>query len=101
MGGFHSTPLMLASSKRLQNHSRGRRKAHVRRAGECRRILPEVRPCTEAQRKEAISTSGGVFLEKDSDELFSFEDICETLQIYPHYIRQGLMVWKEARLKTL
>ena len=41
------------------------------------------------------------FLEKDSDELFSFENICETLQLYPHYIRQGLMVWKEARLKTL
>ena len=40
-------------------------------------------------------------LEKDSDELFSFENICETLQLHPDYIRQGLMVWKEARLKTL
>jgi hypothetical protein len=41
------------------------------------------------------------FLEKDSDELFSFENICETLQLHPDYIRQGLMVWKEAKLKTL
>ena len=41
------------------------------------------------------------FLEKDSDELFSFENICETLQLHPDYIRQGLMVWKKARLKTL
>jgi hypothetical protein len=41
------------------------------------------------------------FLEKDNDELFSFENICETLQLHPDYIRQGLMVWKEARLKTL
>ena len=41
------------------------------------------------------------FLEKNSDELFSFENICETLQLHPHYIRQGLMVWKEAKLKTL
>jgi len=40
-------------------------------------------------------------LEKDSDELFSFENICETLQLHPDYIRQGLMVWKEARIKTL
>jgi hypothetical protein len=40
------------------------------------------------------------FLEKDSDELFSFSNICETLQLHPDYIRQGLMAWKEARLKT-
>jgi hypothetical protein len=41
------------------------------------------------------------FLEKDSDELFSFKNICETLQLHPNYIRQGLMVWKEAKLKTI
>ena len=41
------------------------------------------------------------FLEKDSEELFSFENICETLQFHPHYIRQGLMRWKETKLKTL
>jgi hypothetical protein len=39
------------------------------------------------------------FQERDSDELFSFENICDTLQLHPDYIRQGLMVWKEARLK--
>jgi hypothetical protein len=41
------------------------------------------------------------FLAKDSDELFSFENICETLQLHPDYIRHGLMLWKEAKLKTL
>ena len=41
------------------------------------------------------------FLEKESGALFSFVSICETLQLNPDYIRQGLMVWKEARLKTL
>jgi len=41
------------------------------------------------------------FLEKDSEEIFSFENICETLQLHPDYIRQGLMGWKEAKLKTL
>src|SRR5262245_58605289 len=40
------------------------------------------------------------FLEKDSEELFSFENICETLGLHPGHIRKGLMVWKEARLKT-
>ena len=37
------------------------------------------------------------FLEKDSGALFSFVSICETLQLNPDYIRQGLMVWKEAQ----
>jgi hypothetical protein len=41
------------------------------------------------------------FLEENSDELFSFRNICETLQLHPDYIRQGLMGWKEAKLKTL
>jgi hypothetical protein len=41
------------------------------------------------------------FLEKESEELFSFENICETLRLHPDYIRQGLMGWKEAKLKTL
>ena len=39
------------------------------------------------------------FLKKDGDCLFSFEYICETLELHPDYIRQGLMCWKEARRK--
>ena len=39
-------------------------------------------------------------LEKNSDWFFSFENICETLELYPDYIRQGLMCWKEAKLKS-
>ena len=39
------------------------------------------------------------FLEKDSNNLFSFENICETLGLHPDPIRKGLMVWKEARLR--
>ena len=38
------------------------------------------------------------FLEKDSDGLFSFEYICETLHLHPDYIRKGLLRWKEAKL---
>ncbi|HJU63669.1 MAG TPA: hypothetical protein VJ864_16645 [Candidatus Binatia bacterium] len=40
------------------------------------------------------------FLEKDSDELFSFASVCESLGLHPEPIRKGLMVWKEAELKT-
>jgi hypothetical protein len=40
------------------------------------------------------------FLEDDiGATLFSFESICETLQIHPEYIRKRLLVWKEAKLK--
>ena len=38
------------------------------------------------------------FLEKDSDELYSFENICDTLGLHPDPIRKGLLVWKEAKL---
>jgi hypothetical protein len=41
------------------------------------------------------------FLDKDSDELFSFGYVCETLGLHPDHVRKGLMVWKEAKLKTL
>ena len=40
------------------------------------------------------------FLEKNSDALFSFGNICETLGLHPDHIRKGLMVWKEAKLKN-
>jgi hypothetical protein len=39
-------------------------------------------------------------LEKNIDWPFSFENICETLQLNPDYIRRGLLVWKEAKRKT-
>jgi hypothetical protein len=39
------------------------------------------------------------FFDKDSDEIFSFASICETLGLHPEPIRKGLMVWKEAKLK--
>jgi hypothetical protein len=40
------------------------------------------------------------FLDKDSDVLFSFESVCQTLGLHPDHIRKGLLVWKEAGLKT-
>jgi hypothetical protein len=49
--------------------------------------------------KEFFQEAEEWFLAKDSDQLFSFEYICETLRLHPDYIRQGLMSWKEARRK--
>lgn len=38
-------------------------------------------------------------LEEESDWIFSFKNICETLRIDPSYLRQGLIQWKEQELK--
>jgi hypothetical protein len=40
------------------------------------------------------------FLDEDSDALFSFKSICETLQLHPDYIRKGLLLWKEAKINS-
>ena len=37
------------------------------------------------------------FLTTSTDWPFSFENICETLQLNPDYVRQGLRVWKETK----
>ena len=39
------------------------------------------------------------FFATDNDSLFSFENICEYLQINSNYLRQGLLRWKTARRK--
>ena len=38
-------------------------------------------------------------LDKNSAWLYSFENICEVFGLHPDYMRQGLLCWKEARLK--
>jgi hypothetical protein len=37
--------------------------------------------------------------EKNSDWLFSFENICETLRLSPDYLLQGLILWRKARIR--
>jgi hypothetical protein len=39
------------------------------------------------------------FLNKDSDYIFSFEYICDTLKLHPDHIRQGLVTWRDAKRK--
>jgi len=39
-------------------------------------------------------------LDKNSDWLYSFENICEVLGLHPDYMRQGLLCWKDAKRKA-
>jgi len=41
------------------------------------------------------------FLEKDDDQLFSFEYICTSLQLHPDYIRWGLLAWKQSSSRRI
>ena len=41
-----------------------------------------------------------LFIEPDRGAFFSFENICEILQLHPGYVRQGLLRWKKAALET-
>ena len=80
------------------------------REGEVRLMLAVLESAVEDFQKYVLarSTCGKKlfqqaeewFFEKESDEIFSFASICETLGLHPEPIRKGLMVWKEARLKT-
>lgn len=61
----------------------------------------QVYVLAETQReKRLFQEAEDWILEKDSEWLFSFENICEVLQLHPDYIRQGLLCWKEAKRKT-
>jgi len=55
---------------------------------------------TKPREKRLFQEAEDWILEKNSDCFFSFENICETLQLHPDYIRQGILCWKEAKLKT-
>jgi hypothetical protein len=39
--------------------------------------------------------------DKNRDNLFSFENICDFLDIDPDYLRRGLRLWKEEKTKEL
>jgi hypothetical protein len=53
-----------------------------------------------ARGKKLFQEAEEWLLDKDSEEAFSFQGICETLGLHPDHIRKGLMVWKEAKIKA-
>ena len=80
------------------------------REGEEKLALAVLESAVEDFKKHVLSKAGKErklfqeaeewFFEKDNDQLFSFEYICEILRLAPSYIRRGLLSWKEAKLKT-
>jgi hypothetical protein len=80
------------------------------RGGEERLLLAVLQDAVECFQEHVVAQSirekklfqeaEDWILEKNSDWPFSFENICETLQLNPDYIRRGLLVWKEAKRKT-
>ena len=50
--------------------------------------------------KTLFRDAAGWIEEEEADWLFSFENICEILGFNPRYVRDGLMRWKEAKLRT-
>ena len=54
---------------------------------------------TRPREKRLFQEAEEWILETDSDYLFSFDSICQTLGLHPDYTRQALLVWKEAKLK--
>src|SRR4029077_17551802 len=79
------------------------------REGEEKLMLAALRDAIDKSQKHVLAKDGERrklfreaeewFLEKDGDCLFSFEYICDTLELHPDYIRQGLSSWKKARRK--
>ena len=50
--------------------------------------------------KKLFQEAENWILKKNSDCLFSFESICENLQLNSDYIRQRLLIWKQAKRKS-
>lgn len=50
------------------------------------------------KRKRLFEEAEEWILEEGADWLFSFENICEVLELNPQYVRQGLLRWKERKL---
>ncbi len=53
---------------------------------------------TDKKGKELFHAAEEWILETDSPSFFSFNCICEHLELNPDYMRKGFMRWKETRL---
>jgi hypothetical protein len=53
---------------------------------------------TDKKGRELFEQAEEWILETDSPSFFSFENICEHLQLNPDYVRRGFMRWKAAKL---
>ena len=51
----------------------------------------------EPKNKKLFSEAENWILEERNDAVFSFENICEVLELNPQYVRQGVLGWKQQR----
>jgi hypothetical protein len=88
--------ILCLPKKNKPNGEQGLMLAVLENAIECfqRNIFAHKR-----KRKRLYQEAEEWILEKDSDWCFSFKFICETLDLHPDYVRQGLLSWKEAKCK--
>ena len=49
--------------------------------------------------KELFREAEEWIMEEDPDWLFSFDNVCENLELDPDYLRRGLLHWKEMKLR--
>src|SRR5215467_10726765 len=60
-------------------------------------LLESERRLMLAILEDAINCYQDNLLAKRSDWIFSFKNICETLEFDPEYVRRGLLRWKEKK----
>ena len=53
---------------------------------------------TDKKGKELFDFAEGWILATDNPSFFSFNNICEHLELDPDYMRKGFMRWKQAKL---
>lgn len=53
----------------------------------------------DAREYALFRNAEGWILDESKDWLFSFESICDVLEFDPEYVRQGLLCWKQMKLK--
>ena len=83
---------------------------HAIRGGEERLMLAVLQDAVECFQENVLSQqpwekklfqeAEDWILAKNADWPFSFDNICESLQLNPDYIRQGLLIWKESKRRS-
>jgi len=53
--------------------------------------------CTDGQGRQLFADADGWISCEDRNWYFSFENICETLEINPNYLRRGVQEWRRQR----
>ena len=92
----------------LQYFEMVRRKSH--REGEMRLMLAVLEDAIgcfqkyysarDRRGKQLFHEAEEWIMEKKDDEIFSFNSICEALEINPDYLRRGLLQWKGRKVSS-